>query len=78
METSGSETITLSVWFCFSKIIQEESDKVKYYWNSHYIRQSKHDTVSGVPDILFFLSEYSGANDCLCLSPQTDVHNDGT
>lgn len=53
------------LWFCFSKLIQEELDKVRDHWNSHYIRRSRHDTVPGVPDILFYLPEHSGAVDCI-------------
>ena len=30
------------------------------YWNSHYIRQSRHDSVAGIPDVLFYLPEESG------------------
>ena len=29
-------------------------------WNSHYIRQSRHDSVAGIPDVLFYLPEESG------------------
>lgn len=62
-----------SLWFCFAKVIQVELDKVKDHWNSHYIRKSKHDTVSGVPDILFHLPEYSGSTDCLQTITQTQI-----
>lgn len=53
------------LWFCFMKVIQADLDKVKDHWNSHYIRKSRHDTVPGVPDILFYLPEYSGSRNCL-------------
>lgn len=53
------------LWFCFKKVIQADLDKVKDHWNSHYIRKSRHDTVPGVPDILFYLPEYSGSRNCL-------------
>ena len=29
-------------------------------WNSHYIRQSRHDSVAGISDMLFYLLEESG------------------
>ena len=35
------------LWFCFSKVIQNELDKVRDHWNSHYIRRSRHNTVAG-------------------------------
>lgn len=53
------------LWFCFAKVLQADLDKVKDHWNSHWIRKSRHDTVSGVPDVLFYLPEYSGSTDCL-------------
>ena len=56
---------TWNVWFCFAKVVQADLDRVKGHWNSHHIRPSMHDTVSEVPDVLFFLPEYSGATDCL-------------
>ena len=54
------------LWFCFSSLLQLDLDKVKDHWNSHYIRKSRYDTVSGIPDILYFLPEYNGKQDCLC------------
>ena len=52
------------LWFCFHGILQVAIDEVKEYWNSHYIRFSRHETVDGVPDILYFLPERSNAVDC--------------
>ena len=46
---------------------------MKKYWNTHYIRQSRHETVAGVPDILFFLPENSGGTDCLIPVPQEKI-----
>ena len=37
---------------------------MKLYWNTHHIRPSRHDTVEGVPDVLFQLPEESGTFDC--------------
>lgn len=45
------------LWFCYFKVLQSELDNVKAHWNSHYIRQSRHDTIPGVPDILYYLPE---------------------
>ena len=53
------------LWFCFSSLLQLDLDKVKDHWNSHYIRKSRYDTVSGLPDILYFLPEYNGKQDAL-------------
>ena len=60
------------LWFCFAKVIQADLDKVKDHWNSHS-RHSRHDTVSGVPDVFFLLPEYSGATDCLVPLTQAQV-----
>ena len=61
------------LWFCFAKVIQADLDKVKDHWNSHYIRKSRHDTIAGVPDILFYLPEYSGSTDCLECVTQSQI-----
>ena len=61
------------LWFCYSKVIQNELYKVKEQWNSHYIRKSRHDTIPGVPDILYYLPENSGAIDCLVRVPQDKI-----
>ena len=61
----GNEFQMHCLWFCYSKLIQDELDKVKDQWNSHYIRRSRHDTVPGVPDILYDLPEQTGCLHCL-------------
>ena len=53
------------LWFCFNSIIQSSLNVMKEYWNTHYIRPSRHDTVPGVPDILFYLPERSNGSNCL-------------
>ena len=35
------------LWFCFSGVLQSALDDMKKYWNTHYIRQSRHETVAG-------------------------------
>ncbi|PFX14985.1 hypothetical protein AWC38_SpisGene20822 [Stylophora pistillata] len=57
------------LWFCFSKVLEKELENVKDHWNTHYIRKSRHDTVAGVPDILYFLPENSGLMDCMVPVP---------
>ena len=53
------------LWYCFSVVIQSELDAVREHWNTHYIRKSRHDTVNGRPDSLFFLPEHHGTVDML-------------
>ena len=62
------------LWFCFSRVLQNDLNKVKDHWNSHYIRRSGHGTVPGVPDIMFYLPEQSGAVDCLVPVSQTQMN----
>lgn len=45
------------MWFCFSDLLQKDLDNFKNEWNTHYIRRSRHDTVPGRPDSLYFLPE---------------------
>ena len=52
------------VWFVFSDFLQLEMDKVKHEWDMHFIRQSRHNSVSGVLDELYYLPHTSGFEDC--------------
>ena len=52
------------LWFCFNVVLQNSLDEVQLYWNTHYIRPSRHETVAGVPDVLFVIPEEFGAFDC--------------
>ena len=57
-ELSTSNVLQMEcLWFTFSPLIQKELDEVRRHWNSHYIRKSRHDTVAGRPDELFYLPE---------------------
>ena len=49
---------------CFLAFLQLELDKVKDDWNMHFIRQSRHNTVSGVPDELYYLPQTREVEDC--------------
>ena len=51
------------LWFCFSRLLQKMLDEVKEHWNTHRIRRSRHDTVSGRPDSLFYLPELHGISE---------------
>ena len=55
-----SEIHTECLWYCFSGVLQTECDHVREHWNTHRIRKSRHDTVHGRPDSMFFLPEYHG------------------
>lgn len=48
---------TECLWFSFSTLLQKELDKVLHHWNTHYIRRSRHDTLAGRPDELYYLPE---------------------
>ena len=61
------------LWFCFSGVLESALNDMRKYWNTHYIRQSCHKTVAGVPDTLYFLPENSGGTDCLILLPQEEI-----
>ena len=53
----GSTLHEEGLWFCFAELIQRDLDFISVHWNTHYIRQSRHDTVAGKPDDLYFLPE---------------------
>lgn len=69
----GDEFDMKCLWFCYSKLLQKELENVKEHWNSHYIRKSRHDTVAGVPDILYFLPESVGFVDCVVAVPHDKI-----
>lgn len=67
------------LWFCFSKLLQNDLDKVKDHWNSHKISKSPYSSVHGVPDVMYFLPEYHRHEECLVSVPEQlvedmDVH----
>lgn len=53
------------LWFCFNGVLSDDLQKVKTSWNSHHIRPSRHDSVSGCPDVLFYFPQRSGGVDNL-------------
>ena len=61
----GKELHVECLWFCFSRVLQNDLDKVKEQWNSHKINKSPYTTVHGIPDIMYFLPENHGHNKCL-------------
>ena len=63
--TPGNQLQIECLWFYFSGTIQQDLDIVVKHWNSHYIRRSRHDTISGRPDELFYLPELHSEKDIL-------------
>ena len=49
------------LWFCFAGVLQHEFDDNFMYeqWNTHYLRPSRHETIAGRPNKLYFLPELS-------------------
>ena len=71
---SSSELCMGCIWYCFAHILQEDLNNVKEHWNSHRIRKSRHNTVPGRPDSLFFLPEHhGGVGNLLCTVPQLEI-----
>ena len=71
---SCSELSMECLWNCFAPVIQKDLDIVKEHWNSHRIRKSRHNTVPGRPDQLFYLPEFHGAVGNLLLNvPQSET-----
>ena len=61
------------LWYCFAQILQNDLHIVREHWNSHRIKKSRHNTVSG-PDSLFFLPEHHGATaNLLYAVPQSEI-----
>ena len=53
--------------------LNDDLQKFKECWNSHHIRPSRHDCVSGSPNILFYLPERSGGVDHLQAVTHTKI-----
>jgi len=71
---SSSELSVDCVWYCFAPVLRKYLDIVKEHWNSHRIRKSRHNTVPGRPDSLFYLPELHGAVGNLLLNvPQSEI-----
>ena len=75
---SSCEVKMECLWYCFSPVIQAELDSVKDNWNTHYIRKSRHNTVKGRPDCLFFLAEHHGTVDMLVHVPEEKIQYTST
>lgn len=52
------------IGFCFAELIeliQHDADFVKFHWNTRYIQHSRHETVPGKPEELYYPPENFGA-----------------
>ena len=47
-------------WCTFSPLLQYELDQAKFQRKTRYIRRTRHDTIHGRPEELFFLPELYG------------------
>lgn len=45
------------LWFCFAGLLQRNLNQAKTHWNTHYVRKSRHDTISGKPNFLYYMPE---------------------
>ena len=50
------------LWFCFASLLQQHLNEIREHWNTHYIRKSCHDTVSGRPSLLFTRGSWGEPN----------------
>ena len=71
----GNELHMESLWFCFGSLLQNDLDEVMEHWNTHQPHRSRHGTMPGVPDILYFLPERSGKSTSRSLSSSTALVN---
>ena len=68
----GNELQQECLWACFAQLIQNDLNLVKNNWNTHSIRKSRYDTISGKPDELFFLPERHGGTENLLVHVSND------
>ena len=57
---SGCEIMEKCLTVVFCSLIESSLEAFTHYWNTHRIRESRHDCVSGIPDDLFDMPEYYG------------------
>jgi hypothetical protein len=63
------------LWFCFAGLLQQHLNETREHWNTHYIRRSRHDTVSGRPSVLYYLPEAHGGTPNLALQVPEEQMN---
>ena len=63
------------LWFCFAGLLQQHLNETCEHWNTHYIRRSRHDTVSGRPSALYYLPEaYGGTSNLSLRVPEQQIN----
>ena len=61
------------IWFSFVPLIQSELIKIKSEWNKQFLLKSRHNTVSGIPDVLYFLPQGVGYQDQVITVTGTEI-----
>ena len=70
----ASELESECLWFCFAPLLQLDMDQLKEHWNTYYIRKSRHDTIPGRPDSLYYLPEnHGGAPNLIAHVPDNEM-----
>ena len=70
----ASELESECLWFCFAPLLQQDLDEIVDHWNTHLIRKSRHDTISGRPDSLYYLTEHhGGVPNLICTVQDTEM-----
>ena len=59
--------------FCFGGLLHKDLYSVVECWNTHRIRPSGRDTITGIPDELYFLPEKTGGQNMLQAVNQDDI-----
>lgn len=56
----ASELESECLWFCFAPLLPQDINQLKEHWNTRYIRKSRHYTIPGRPNSLYYLPENHG------------------
>ena len=57
----------------FATTLQKELDDIVEHWNTHRIRKSRRNTISGRPDSIFYLPEQFGGTDMKLIVPERQI-----
>ena len=64
------------LWFCFAGLLQRNLNQAKTHWNTHYVWKSRHDTVNGKPNLLYYMPEtYNGESGLIKKVQENEVKN---
>jgi len=73
-EFNAADKLLLSlIRYCFVELLQKDLNEIVEYWNTHYIRKSRHDTVPGRPDVLYYLPDANYASDQIKTYEERDI-----